>query len=1022
MEVKKILANFATNYQTDTYTPKHTQYMKKNIVMICLSVLSICTAQAQSLNYTRLMELIAQSEEFLDTCTTNMYPPGQLENLRDAIFMAKNLAAGEAKTTELSQQRTKLDNALTLARSYYGKTFDMTPTPMVYDPQRGFLHPGGLHTQADFDRIKQQLADGNPTVTAAYNVLKSAAYASPSVVTYPVETIVRGGGVGENYISAARGATMAYQNGLRWKIEGNEACAANAVKILMAWANTCKHVGGDSNYALAAGLYGYQFAQAAELVRDYEGWSKEDFDTFCQWMLDVWYRPAMGFLRGRNGTWDNAARWWDAPGHYWSNWGLCNAMCILSMGVLLDDVFIYNQGLSFIKHDQCGTFTDPRVEIPIKNDGLAEFWGNLIVTTTESPLETAAYGKLGQMNESGRDGGHAAMALGLAVDVAHQGYNQGDDLFAFMDHRLAAGIEFTAACTDTLKAGIHRGDLPFTEYLVANNGIYYHDARVGRHTEPALEAHTRNYWGSVIGHYEGVKGVKMPFSEIAYNNMGIDGGGGGSTSGGYDHLGYSVLMNTYEPQLCPAEKIPTELSGNIVYNGATLPYNELGGLVNTYTPNNATAAVSPGGTARLIPVLPAGETDTGMWLWDTGETTKELEVTTDRSQMYRVTYTNARGIKSQQCFTIAVQGDCRRQTANTSIRVKGREIGTEEVTVEYGTELALKCSAYSDVDTWSSCEWDTGALTDSIVVTAVRDRDVYVAFINQGGARTLKRFRIHVNVMHQQISVNGTAYPDVTTMIVNAGDKVEIGPATFKDYRSLQCTWSSGETSQTLVFDAIDTSCERSVSITDADGTQTDVTYRLMVRDPDGDAAVAPGNYIIRHKATGLVLTDPLGGTQVNFTEPADGDNVSLAQCWYISTQDNAKEFNIQTLPDSLYLSASLRPTTTKQTCPIRFENALGTQLYAMRMRSGKYVFLTDKLTLNLTQKSTLDDYPFELIPVGQLPTGILAAQSDGAYTTSETYFDLSGRQIQSPKPGFMIVRRTMTDGSVQTKKVFYNR
>ena len=29
------------------------------------------------------------------------------------------------------------------------------------DKQPGFLHPGGLHTQADFDRVKAQLAADN---------------------------------------------------------------------------------------------------------------------------------------------------------------------------------------------------------------------------------------------------------------------------------------------------------------------------------------------------------------------------------------------------------------------------------------------------------------------------------------------------------------------------------------------------------------------------------------------------------------------------------------------------------------------------------------------------------------------------------------------------------------------------------------------------------------------------------------------------------------------------------------------
>ena len=203
-----------------------------------------------------------------------------------------------------------------------------------YDTDRGFVHPGGLHTQADFDRIKQQLKDGNARVKSAYQKLTSAAYAQASVQTYPVETIVRGGGSGENYINAARGATMAYQNALRWKIGGTKANADAAVRILMAWANTTKAITGNSDQCLAVGLYGYQFAQAAELMRDYEGWSREEFRQFQDWMLTLWYPKAINFLRGRNGTWENSGKWWQAPGHYWSNWGLCNILCVISIGIL----------------------------------------------------------------------------------------------------------------------------------------------------------------------------------------------------------------------------------------------------------------------------------------------------------------------------------------------------------------------------------------------------------------------------------------------------------------------------------------------------------------------------------------------------------------------------------------------------------------------------------------------------------------------------------------------------------------
>ena len=630
------------------------------------------------------------------------------------------------------------------------------------------MHPGGLHTQADFNRVKAQLAAGNTKVKQAYQKLTSAAYSQASVTTNPVEVIVRGGGSGENYINACRGATMAYQNALRWKIAGTEANAKAAVRILMAWANTTKDVSGDSNYALAIGLYGYQFAQAAELMRDYEGWSREDFETFKQWMLTVWYPKAISFLRGRNGTWENSGKWWQAPGHYWSNWPLCNALCVAMIGILCDDVFLYNQAMSYFKYDQCGTFTDPRTANPILNDGLTEFLGNLVVTTYPSEMETGAYGLLGQTQESGRDTGHSAMALGLAIDLAKVGWNQGDDLFAYMSHRLAAGIEYVAAQTQSIE------NLPWVNYHRAESGYYYTDSRSWIMTAPALGAQTRPYWGTVIGIYEGVKGVRMPFAEVTYQNMGIDGGGEGSTSGGYDHLGYSVLMNTRDEQLCPADKVPTELSPKMEYsgtlntnlipslaqertrgliNGNTILHNELGGLVNTFTANNNTT-VPAGQTLTLMPQLPEDEEDTGLWQWNTGETTRNITVTTDRSYIYRVTYTNTHGIQSQLCFSIAAKGDCTPDGLKPSVTYNGKTTESDEVYVLYGKTASLKANPTAG---WGTFKWSTGSTAQSLNTPAIKkDQDISVTFTNQGGATTTQTFHIHVIPAIPYYTIGGT--------------------------------------------------------------------------------------------------------------------------------------------------------------------------------------------------------------------------------------------------------------------------
>ena len=610
---------------------------------------------------------------------------------------------------------------------------------------RGFRHPGGLHTEADFERVRGQLAEGNEQVTQAYNELKGAAYAQSTAATSPVETIVRGGS-GENYMNAARGAAIAYQNALRWKIEGNKACAKHAVDVLMQWARKTTKVTGNSDQYLAYGLYGYEFAQAAELMRDYEGWKRDDFRTFQRWMLEVWYPGCADFARRRNGTWENSGKWWQAPGHYWSNWSLANDLALLSIGVLCDDVFIYNQGLACLKLDHVGTYNEAERQQLIatggtlKNDGLTDYWPNLIVTCVPWEKETGAYGMVGQMNESGRDTGHCALALGLALDVAKVAWNQGDDLFAYMDHRLAAAVEYVAAQC------LNETGLPWTNYHYATNGFYYTDSRSMLMTAPAMGEQMRPYWGTVIGLYEGVKGVTMPFAERCYAQMGIDGGGQGSTSGGYDHLGYSVLMNTRDGlNACP----PTELSGQMTYQDKVYDQNLLGGTTIHYTTTAlAQRALPAGSVVTLTPLLPEGTDDTGLWQWDTGEQTRELTVTANESRLYRVTYTNAQGVKSEQCFTVAVRGDCFESRVTPTIKVESKTIEGLHLTVKRRTSVTLSISS---PDGYGTYQWTTADGTKQLgtaqtkTLTVTKDTVIVANYINQGGRYCPVRFCLLVS-------------------------------------------------------------------------------------------------------------------------------------------------------------------------------------------------------------------------------------------------------------------------------------
>lgn len=942
-------------------------------------------------DFTALKAAVESAETWLKGLDTKQYPPSAILEFQDAINMANYLITeNRANQTTIDQQRTALTTARSKLTATRGKTFDTTGIHQGYDTNRGFIHPGGLHTEADFIRIRRQLAEGNPTVKAAYDVLKSAEYSQASCPTWPGESIVRGGD-GQNYINAARGATIAYQNALRWKIDGTRANADNAVKTLMAWAKTTKVVTGTSDASLAYGIYGYEFAQAAELMRDYDGWSRDDFETFKRWMLDVWYPGQIGFMRGRNGTWENAGKWWQAPGHYWSNWGLCNALALLSVGVLCDDVFIYNQGLSFMKHDQVGTFTDPRTADPILNDGLTEFLGNLVVTTYESDLETGAYGRLGQMNESGRDGGHAAMALGLAVDIAHMLYNQGDDFFAFMDHRLAAGIEYTAAQTQATP------NLPWVNYHYANNGYFYTDGRSWLMTGPAPDAQIRPYWGTVIGHYEGVKGVKMPFSEKAYQQMGIDGGGLGGTSGGYDHLGYSVLMNTRDG-LAPANQVPTELSGKVAYGGVTYNSNEAGGLENTFR-DTAKPALDPGTQVTLMPQLPKGETDTGKWVWTTGETTRNITVTANNSHVYRVTYTNQNGVESQQVFTLAVTGDC--QPTKTTQYINGSK--QSEANVYYGSEVTLSVTCAVG---WNKILWDNGETSFSTTIPNITtSRDIQAIVTNQGGRKQLLTFHLNVQSLVPSVSVSGTTHEGVSKTVVDAGADVVLSAKPAGAQTGGTYSWSIGEEvvseEPTLTLADLSESTTARLVYSMNGETLATIDYELMVH-PKNDAVIEVGNYLIYHPATNTYLTNTAGADASPSLQPLDGtiSNPSAKQVWNIYHTTSTR-YDIISMADSLYLSATgamversyraHRITTAAGTDYIQFYNS--TPTYWTVERDG---------TIGYGATDTLTDFPFRLIAV-ELPDdihGIISTQRQG----EKTIYNLQGQRLGAPSKGLNII------------------
>lgn len=507
--------------------------------------------------------------------------------------------------------------------------------------QGAFVHPGLLHSQNDFDQIKKRLAEHDAQTLQAFEVLKNSWVANKAVndIWGVTEYIKRGIAGDENYMNAYRNAAKAYQCALLWKITGEAQWAERAVYVLNQYVAITKGIGGNTNQSLVPGFIGYQFLNAAELMRDYEKWEKEDFERFKQWMIDVWFTTAQDFLERRHDTVVREGNWY----HYHSNWGLGNALFCVSLGIFADLPDIYNYGMYWIKEGPGNESLYVGDSHPVKPDqGMCGYGWGLIPWFHEDTR--GPFGYLNQMQESGRDQGHAMAALGLLSYALQSAYNQGDNAFCNLYNPLIpgeAGQTMVAGAAEYVAMyncnQVDPADIPYTQnwWMGGLSGT-------GR-------GQWRPIWQLFINHYQNRMGMPMEYCTRMSKIVGIEAGGGsyGTNSGGFDHTGFGTLMHADE---AVTEKTkPTVLSPEIVQDGTVRPYAEM-------------KEVKKGTPLTLRAVLPDGETDTGNWEWEDGMKGASRDITADASGVYRLFYTNTQGVKSVQMFCISVYGEGIRAT------------------------------------------------------------------------------------------------------------------------------------------------------------------------------------------------------------------------------------------------------------------------------------------------------------------------------------------------------------------------
>ncbi|MBS0030539.1 alginate lyase family protein [Chitinophaga sp. 22321] len=359
-----------------------------------------------------------------------------------------------------------------------------------------FVHPGLMHKQSDFDRMKSKVDAGAEPWLSGWNQLIGNSHSALSWQPNPADTVYRGydGVHHENYGQLYNDIAAAYATALRWKVSGDKLYAEKSIQIMNAWSARLKGIGGNNDANLAAGLYGYQFANAAEIMRTYTGWARADFARFQKMMLTVFYPMNHAFLARRE----------RCMSHFYANWDLCVMNSILATGVLCDDRDIYNEAIRYFKYG-AGNGAVANAVYFIHPDGL------------------------GQWQESGRDQGHTTLGIGLMGTFCEMAWNQGDDMYGYDNNRFLKGAEYVAAYNlgDSVSFKTYTNCVGVVQNVISSGS----------------RGNIRPVWELVYNHYVNRKGLPAPNCTRFAQKVRPEGGGGnyGPNSGGYDQLGYGTL-------------------------------------------------------------------------------------------------------------------------------------------------------------------------------------------------------------------------------------------------------------------------------------------------------------------------------------------------------------------------------------------------------------------------------------------------------------------------------------------------
>jgi len=898
-----------------------------------------------------------------------------------------------------------------------------------------FIHPGCLHTQKDFDRIEKQINDNsNAQVTKAWNAFsenwildKHGNWLSAITGDY----LDRGGSL-NNFAHCERDFGMCYVKAIYWKLGHNssdatvkaraELVANEAVDLLNQYANRIKGISGDPNWALLAGFQGWQVANAAEILKDYNGWKPNDLKKFKQWVYDIWFDRNQYYLYTQFGQCDS---------HSMSNW---NASCISTtqaIGIFLDDPYIYNYAMMCLKQGTTNASLAEGVcgSAPTGNSWkgfLPYFWNVDSVNKAEGTNYQAPLGYLCQNQENTRDQGHSQICLGIQEQTCEQAWNQGDDLWDFNNRMMAGGIEYTAGW-----CGADNDDSTFMKKYPY--GRWWTDCGLSETNQPNISYASRENKVSVYqlgyNHFANRMGLNMPYAKKLHQKVcstwsgGVEWGAGANQNQGWsDIAGFGDLMHnedstTTKPTLLRAvitmvkgstkSTQLTDRTGTTVHainDGNTYLFPELSNIIN-------------GSVVKLQPTIIDGSTDTGNWQWDDDASikTRERTVLVETSKILRVRYTNASGAVTTQMFCLHREGDGFKPTVKPYYIYDGNTVNDTLITAKKGSDIIVGLyftagrnnrSIIWEKQTASGASWTNATATSGDDYSSTLKLTDILSAVNYRVTMTTKAGLVFRHTFHITLSevdpsiITDTDTLSTTCVAVVKGSKIKLfaTPNTVlskaitmkriyqwsKDNNILKIdtlTFHDAPDGTTKVADLSDTltieqadSCLNiqldfhriSTSGTVSDHTLFNFSIPVYTKND-----VASGYYYIIDPSTGNYLNN----TDVTFTA-YNSDNDDAFQ-WRLRQMDSSRGYRYLILnklsTKHLDNTGDYASTTNYNTQTFDILHKVGdSNLYAIRNSDKSdalfWTINNDTLSKNLHY---CNSFPFQLLNVDNVNTGI---------------------------------------------------